>query len=261
MSNIIKIEQKNNILKLILNDEKNYNTLSKKMINELNSNLIKASQNNYVRVIIIAAKGPIYSAGHNLKDINSHRLDRDKGKKYFQKLIENCSKLMINIIKNPKPIIAEVNGIATAAGCQLVASCDLAYSSQNGKFATPGVNIGLFCSTPMVAISRVIQKKQSMEMLLTGDLIDSKKALSIGLINDVYPENILSDKVNEMALKISKKPFKTLKIGKEAFYRQSEMNIEDAYKYTTSIMIQNMLDYDSIEGIESFIEKRKPHWK
>ena len=260
MSNLIKIEKKDKILKLILNDSNNFNTLSEQMIKELDSNLYNCAKNNNVKVIIIAANGPVFSAGHNLKDINSHRLDNDKGKKYFQELIERCSNLMINIIKNPKPIIAEVNGVATAAGCQLVASCDLAYSSQYGKFATPGVNIGLFCSTPMVAISRIIKNKHTMEMLLTGELIDSNKALSIGLINEIYPDNILSDKVHEMALKISNKSSKMLKIGKEAFYNQSEMKIEEAYKYTSSIMIQNMLDSDSKEGIEAFIEKRKPYW-
>ena len=167
---------------------------------------------------------------------------------------------MMNITQNPKPIIAAIDGIATAAGCQLIASCDLAYASDRAKFATPGVNIGLFCSTPMVALSRSVSKKSAMEMLLTGDLIDAKNACKIGLINNFYNSDELMKKVFEQADKISSKSMKTLKIGKNAFYKQREMSLEDAYNYTSTVMIENMLEKDSEEGINAFLEKRKPIW-
>ena len=168
---------------------------------------------------------------------------------------------MINIVKNSKPIIAAVDGIATAAGCQLIASCDLAYASQESKFATPGVNIGLFCSTPMVALSRTVNKKSAMEMLLTGELIDAKKAYQIGLINNYYKSNQLLKEVFNVAEKISSKSMETVKIGKKAFYNQREMSLEDAYKYTSSVMVENILKEDSKEGINAFLEKRKPNWE
>ena len=167
---------------------------------------------------------------------------------------------MLKIIHNSKPVIAEVNGIATAAGCQLVASCDLAYASQVSKFATPGVNIGLFCSTPMVALSRVTKNKHSMEMLLTGDFIDADKAKSIGLINNYFSEDKLVNETREMAVKIANKSSQTVKIGKKAFYNQAEMNIADAYRYSSQIMIENMMNKDSEEGIAAFLEKRTPKW-
>ena len=167
---------------------------------------------------------------------------------------------MLKIINNSKPVIAEVNGIATAAGCQLVASCDLAYASDSSKFATPGVNIGLFCSTPMVALSRVVNNKHSMEMLLTGDFINADKAKSIGLINNYFNEDKLVNKTREMAVRIANKSSLTLRIGKKAFYNQTELKISDAYKYASEIMIKNMMNQDSEEGIEAFLEKREPNW-
>ena len=190
-----------------------------------------------------------------------HRKDSDKGLKFFTTLISSCSNLMLNILNNPKPVIAEVNGVATAAGCQLIASCDLAYASDKALFATPGVNIGLFCSTPMVALSRVAKNKHSMEMLLTGDMIDSKKAKQIALINNYFDEKSLSYEVNLIAKKITSKSSLTLKIGKKAFYDQSEMNVGDAYQYASEIMIKNMMEYDAEEGINAFLEKRNPEWK
>jgi enoyl-CoA hydratase/carnithine racemase len=204
--------------------------------------------------------GKVFSAGHNLKEIKSHREDKDQGLHFFTTLINNCSDLMLKIINNSKPVIAEVNGIATAAGCQLVASCDLAYASDSSKFATPGVNIGLFCSTPMVALSRVVNNKHSMEMLLTGDLINADKAKSIGLINNFFNEDKLVNKTREMAVRIANKSSLTLRIGKKAFYNQTELKISDAYKYASEIMIKNMMNQDSEEGIEAFLEKREPNW-
>ena len=262
MSNhLVKVAINKKILNLTLNDPENQNTLSENMIAELDKNLQDAAKDNSVKVIILSSTGPVFCAGHNLKDLNSKRSDLDKGKGYFEKIFKSCSNLMINIIKNPKPVIASINGIATAAGCQLVASCDLAYASTNAKFATPGVNIGLFCSTPMVALSRNVNKKPSMEMLLTGDLIESTKAKEIGLINEVCSPEQLVEKVFVIAEKISSKSMTTLKIGKEAFYKQKEMTIEEAYKYTSAVMIENMLKKDSEEGISAFIEKRTPTWE
>ena len=259
--NVILTENNNNIFNIILNDKKNQNTLSENMINELTSALDIADKDQNVKVIILSSNGNIFCAGHNLKDLNSQRLQDDKGESYFKKIFQMCSRLMLKINKNSKPVIAMVDGIATAAGCQLISSCDLAYSSYRAKFATPGVHIGLFCSTPMVPLSRTVGKKQAMEMLLTGDLIDSNKALRIGLINDVFETDNLKEKVFQIAKKISSKSSNTIKIGKEAFYRQKDMNLEDAYAYASNVMTENMLHDDSKEGIEAFLEKREPNWK
>ena len=250
----------NKVLHLKLDDQEHQNTLSYEMISELNKKFTQASEDKNIKVIILSSTGKVFCAGHNLKDLNSKRSESDKGKSYYEKIFKNCSTLMINIVQNPKPIIAAIDGIATAAGCQLIASCDLAYSSDRAKFATPGVNIGLFCSTPMVALSRNVNKKSAMEMLLTGDLIDAKKAYEIGLINNFFNSDQLMKNVFKQAEKISSKSMQTLKIGKKAFYKQREMSLKDAYDYTSAIMTENMLTKDSEEGIEAFLEKRKPIW-
>jgi enoyl-CoA hydratase/carnithine racemase len=195
-----------------------------------------------------------------LKEINDARKNEDFGKSYYINLFNLCSSLMQMIVNCPKPVIAEVNGIATAAGCQLVASCDLAISSNSSKFATPGVNLGLFCSTPMVAISRNISKKNAMKMLLTGDMIDAHEAKNISLINDHVDDNDLTATVMKLAQKIAQKSSMTIKIGKEAFYKQFEMNLSDAYKYTSKVMAENTLKNDAKEGIDSFLDKRDPNW-
>ena len=257
---MVKVAVNKKILNLTLNDPEHQNTLSEDMIAELDKNFQDAAKDNSVKVIILSSTGPVFCAGHNLKDLNSKRLDLDKGKSYYAKIFKSCSLLMMNIVQNPKPVIAAIDGIATAAGCQLIASCDLAYASDRAKFATPGVNIGLFCSTPMVALSRSVSKKSAMEMLLTGDLIDAKNACKIGLINNFFNSEELMKKVFEQADKISSKSMKTLKIGKKAFYKQREMSLEDAYNYTSTVMIENMLEKDSEEGISAFLEKRKPIW-
>ena len=261
MSQLILTEIKDSIFYITLNNPSSQNTLSLDIINTLNEIILDSAKNNEAKVIIIRSVGKIFSAGHNLKEISLHRKDSDKGLKFFTTLISSCSNLMLNILNNPKPVIAEVNGVATAAGCQLIASCDLAYASDKAFFATPGVNIGLFCSTPMVALSRVAKNKHSMEMLLTGDMIDSKKAKQIALINNYFDEKSLSDEVNLIAKKITSKSSLTLKIGKKAFYEQSEMNVKDAYHYASKIMIKNMMEYDAEEGINAFLEKRNPEWK
>ena len=260
MSNLIIEDLKDSILKITLNNPTQQNTLSLQFINDLKKIFENADSNDEIKVIILSSSGKVFSAGHNLKEIKSHRQDKDQGLQFFKDLINSCSDLMLKITNNSKPVIAEVNGIATAAGCQLVASCDLAYASQVSKFATPGVNIGLFCSTPMVALSRVVKNKHSMEMLLTGDFIDADKAKSIGLINNYFSEDELVNKTREMAIKIANKSSQTLKIGKKAFYNQTEMTISDAYKYASEIMIENMMNQDSEEGIAAFLEKRTPNW-
>jgi enoyl-CoA hydratase/carnithine racemase len=260
MSDLIIEDFKDSILKITLNNPSQQNTLSLQFINDLKKIFENADNNDEVKVIILSSSGKVFSAGHNLKEIKSHRQDNDQGLHFFTTLINSCSDLMLKIINNSKPVIAEVKGIATAAGCQLVASCDLAYASEGSKFATPGVNIGLFCSTPMVALSRVVNNKHSMEMLLTGDFINADKAKSIGLINNYFNEDKLVNETRAIAAKIANKSSQTLKIGKKAFYNQAEMKISDAYKYASEIMIKNMMNQVSEEGIAAFLEKREPNW-
>ena len=260
MSDVIIEDFKDSILKITLNNPSQQNTLSQQFINDLKKIFENADNNDEVKVIILSSSGKVFSAGHNLKEIKSHREDKDQGLHFFTTLINTCSDLMLKIINNSKPVIAEVKGIATAAGCQLVASCDLAYASEGSKFATPGVNIGLFCSTPMVALSRLVNNKHSMEMLLTGDFINADKAKSIGLINNYFNEDKLVNKTREMAFRIANKSSLTLRIGKKAFYNQTEMKISDAYKYASEIMIKNMMNQVSEEGIAAFLEKREPNW-
>ncbi|MBT3776639.1 MAG: enoyl-CoA hydratase [Pelagibacteraceae bacterium] len=260
MNEFISENIQDNILRVTLNNPSTQNTLSLDMIRRLQTVFENADKNHDIKVIILASSGKIFCAGHNLKEINNHRSDPDKGLGFFTILINSCSELMLTILHNSKPVIAEVNGVATAAGCQLVASCDLAYANTNAKFATPGVNIGLFCSTPMVALSRAVKNKHSMEMLLTGDLIKAEKAIEIGLINNIFINKDLTKEVNLIAELISKKSSLTLKVGKKAFYEQSGMKIVEAYKYASEVMIKNMMEVESEEGISAFIEKRKPNW-
>ena len=254
-------ELENGVMRLILNDEKRRNALSENMLDALHEKIMDSAKNPKIRVVIISAKGPVFCAGHDLKEITQARDYKDDGIIYFQNLFDKCSEIMKGIVTNPKPVIAEVNGIATAAGCQLVASCDLAIASDASKFATPGVNIGLFCSTPMVALSRNVSNKHAMEMLLTGDMVDSKRAEQIGLINFSCAEKVLSDEVNALAKKIASKSSLTLSVGKRAFYQQSEMTLGEAYAHTAKIMVNNMLQKDAKEGISAFLTKRKPQWQ
>ena len=232
------------IFRLTLSNQHNHNALSEEMMSNIQVALDESINNKKIRVVIISADGPTFSAGHDLKELTQGRENPDKGREYFKKVMAKCSKLMQTIVNNPKPVIAEVDGIATAA-----------------TFATPGVNIGLFCSTPMVAVSRNISNKHSMEMLLTGELISADKAEKIGLINKAVDDPSLKKQTLEAAKKISKKSAMTLKIGKEAFYRQIDMTLSDAYDYASNIMVENMLKLDAEEGIGAFIEKRKPNWQ
>jgi enoyl-CoA hydratase/carnithine racemase len=249
------------ILRLVMNNVESKNALSIKMMKSLMDDITFAAKDKSIKVIVIGANGNVFSAGHNLKEITEARSNEDDGDAYFIELLDMCSSLMKLIVNCPKPIIAEVNGIATAAGCQLVASCDLAIASNDSKFATPGVNIGLFCSTPMVALSRNVHKKNAMEMLLTGDMISSKKAKEIGLINDFVEVEQLTKTVMALADKIARKPSSTVATGKKAFYEQTEMNLSKAYEYTSVIMKNNLLRDDAKEGISAFIDKRSPDWQ
>jgi enoyl-CoA hydratase/carnithine racemase len=258
---LLKDKIDNGILRLTLNNSKHQNTLSDAMMKSLKKELSDVAINESIRVVILAANGPIFCAGHDLKEITEARNNEDLGYAYFEKLFNTCSELMQLIVNNPKPIIAEVNGIATAAGCQLVASCDLAIGSDKAKFATPGVNIGLFCSTPMVALSRNISNKHAMEMLLTGEMIDAKKAKEIGLINNNVSSKNLMQETLKLAKRVASKSSMTLKVGKHAFYAQSSLDLSEAYKYTSKVMLDNILKDDAKEGIDAFINKRDPEWK
>ena len=254
--NVILEHSNNGISRIKLNEPKTYNALSSKTLKVL-INIFKSLNNeNRTKVIIIEGSGKGFSAGHDLKEI---RLLKKKSK--YKELFNLCSKLMLEIVEGRKPVIAKVHGAAFAAGCQLVASCDLAVSSDDAKFATPGVNIGLFCSTPMVAVSRKVSRKKTMKMLLTGESIDAKYAKEIGLINDYYPFSKLEDEVVKLAKKITSKSNLTIKIGKRAFYKQLEMSLKEAYKYTSKIMTENMMAMDAKEGVSAFLEKRNPHWQ
>jgi enoyl-CoA hydratase/carnithine racemase len=213
-------------------------------------------KDNSTKVIILEGLGKGFSAGHNLKEVRGLK-KRDK----YLKLFNLCSKLMLQIVEGRKPVIAKVHGAAFAAGCQLVASCDLAFSTKDAIFATPGVNIGLFCSTPMVAVSRKVNRKVMMKMLLTGDPIKANYAKEIGLINDCFPKNKLNQEILKIAKKIASKSNLTIKIGKRAFYKQLEMPLSKAYSFTSKMMTLNMMARDAKEGISAFIEKRKPNWK
>jgi enoyl-CoA hydratase/carnithine racemase len=231
------------------------------MMAALAAALDEARNDADVRVIVIAAEGPAYCSGHNLKEISAHRGDDDGGRAYFSRLMAHCSTLMQAIVHHPRPVIAEVHAPASAAGCQLVASCDLALASEQARFATPGVNIGLFCSTPMVALSRNLSRKHAMEMLLTGEMIGAAQAERIGLVNRVVATQLLRASVDELAAKIAGKSRAVTKIGKEAFYRQIDMPLADAYDYAARVMVENLLFRDSAEGIGAFLDKRKPSWE
>ena len=236
------------------------NALSIAVLEALRSALDSAASDQSVRVIVLAAEGKLFSAGHDLKEMTAARKDADRGKAFFERTMKLCAEVMLAIVRNPKPVIAKVDGLATAAGCQLVASCDLAIASDHARFATPGVNIGLFCSTPMVALSRNVHRKHAMEMLLTGEVIDAATAREFGLINRVVPREYLTQIVDKYVQALVSKSASTLKIGKEAFYDQAEMGLSDAYDYTVRVMVENMMARDAEEGIGAFIEKRKPDW-
>jgi enoyl-CoA hydratase/carnithine racemase len=249
------------VLRLTLNDPSRRNALSEAMLATLGTAFVEAGADPEVRVIILAANGPAFCAGHDLKEMTAGRTNPDRGRAYFTKVMTMCSGVMQGILNCPKPMIAEVTGVATAAGCQLVASCDLAIAADTAQFSTPGVHIGLFCSTPMVALSRNVSNKHAMEMLLTGDMTSAARAAEIGLINRAVAPEALRDATMEMARKIASKSSMTLAAGKRAYYAQREMRLSDAYDYASGVMVENMLARDAEEGIGAFIQKRAPQWQ
>lgn len=260
--NILLREQDDaGLLRLTLNDTARRNALSEAMLAELGAAFTAAGQDPSVRVIILASNGPAFCAGHDLKEMTAGRARPDGGRAYFAKVMTMCSGVMQTIVHCPKPVIAEVTGIATAAGCQLVASCDLAMAADTAQFSTPGVHIGLFCSTPMVALSRNVADKHAMEMLLTGDMIPATRAAEIGLVNRALPPEDLREATMQVARKIATKSSMTLATGKRAYYAQREMPLAQAYAYASGVMVDNMLARDAAEGIGAFIGKRAPQWQ
>lgn len=252
---------KGSVLTLTMQRPRRRNSLSEEMLDALQSAFHEAGSNDRVKVVVLRAEGPVFSAGHDMKELTAARAHADKGRAYFADVVGRCSAMMQTIVRLPKPVIAVVEGMATAAGCQLVASCDLAIATDTASFCTPGVNIGLFCSTPMVALSRNVHPKHAMEMLLTGEVIDAATAREFGLVNRVVTKDYLDAVVGKYAETIASKSPLTVKIGKEAFYKQAEMPLAEAYAYCTNVMVENMLARDAEEGINAFLEKRKPEWK
>jgi enoyl-CoA hydratase/carnithine racemase len=245
---------------LTLNRPEARNSLSMDLMAALHGAVSEAGGSEAVRAVVLTGAGAAFSSGHDLKEMTAHRNDADRGRAFFAETMTACSDMMLAIVRCPKPVIAAVNGIATAAGCQLVASCDLAVASIDARFATPGVNIGLFCSTPMVALSRNVSRKAAMEMLLLGEMVSAQDAHAIGLVNRMVEADRVVKEAVEFGRKIASKPKRTFKIGKEAFYKQLDMPLEDAYRYAANIMVENMLDAEAEEGIGAFLDKREPNW-
>ena len=250
-----------NIAVLTLDRPQARNTLSEAMLAALRQELERLAAHKRIRAVVLAANGPAFSAGHDLKELTGHRADPDHGHSYIRQIMESCSAVMLAILRLPQPVIAAVEATATAAGCQLVATCDLAVASSNAKFGTPGVHIGLFCSTPMVALSRNVARKHAMEMLLTGDMVSADDAYRIGLVNRVVAPGAAREEALQLARKIAAKSAAVVKLGKEAFYRQLEMNVADAYSYASEVMVENMMARDAEEGMSAFVEKRTPIWE
>jgi enoyl-CoA hydratase/carnithine racemase len=248
-------ETSNGVATLTLNRPRQRNALSMALMGELNAALADIAVDSDVKIVVIRGNGPAFCAGHDLKEIRA-----DDHEEAHQRTFKECASLMQGIVALPKPVIAAVHGIATAAGCQLVATCDLAIAADDARFATPGVNIGLFCSTPMVALSRNVNRKQAMEMLLTGEMIDASTAEKFGLINHAVPAGDLDDALDKLAATICSKSAMVLEIGKVAFYKQLECGLTEAYEYTGAVMVRNMMTHDAGEGIDAFIEKRQPQW-
>lgn len=254
-------EDRADIAVLVLNRPGARNSLSEALLAALSEAFVEISSSKVVRAVVIAANGPAFSAGHDLKELSARRSDPDKGRAYFTRIMTACSTMMQQIVNLPQPVIAAVQGVASAAGCQLVASCDLAVASTAARFATPGVDIGLFCSTPMVALSRNVARKHAMEMLLTGDMVSAEDAIRIGLVNRLASAGAERDAAIALAQQIATKSSHSVKIGKEGFYRQADMKLGDAYHYVTQVMVENLLSADAEEGISAFLEKRDPEWE
>src|SRR3954468_3424422 len=260
-SPILLREKLGNISVLTLNRPAARNSLSEDLIGELQAALSDVHEDKNVRALVIAANGSAFSAGHDMKELTARRSDSDRGRAYFTQIMNACSAMMQTIVHLPVPVVAAVQGVATAAGCQLVASCDLAVASDAATFATPGVDIGLFCSTPMVALSRNMARKHVMEMLLTGEPVSAAAARDMGLINRVVGAGTEREAAIALAQKVASKSAYTVKIGKAAFYRQLEMSLSQAYRYASEVMTENMMSRDAEEGIGAFIDKREPKWQ
>jgi enoyl-CoA hydratase/carnithine racemase len=260
MSGFVYSDIANGVARLTLNDELTRNSLSETMLLALGDALEKCGADHSVGAVVIASTGKVFSSGHNLKELTAHRSDADKGLSYFEKIFGLCAKIMMAISHHRCAVIAEVDGLASAAGCQLVAACDLAYASEHAGFCTPGVNIGLFCSTPMVPLSRSVGSKHAMEMLLLGDVKDAAFAERAGLLNAVVNRNDLTDHVTRIAEKIASKSQAAIRFGKRTFHDQRVLNLEQAYSMTAAVMVENMLDGAACEGLDAFIAKRQPHW-
>lgn len=258
---VLREERRGRIVVLTLDRPAQRNALSEALIDALQSAIDRASSDGDVAAVVIAANGPAFSSGHDLKEMTGHRGDADGGKAYFAWLMDRCARMMTSIVRSPKPFIAAIEGVASAAGCQLVATCDLAVASSAARFATPGVNIGLFCSTPMVALSRNVSRKRAMEILLLGEMLSAADAADYGLINRVVPEGTALGLALEFAERIASKSTATVAIGKDTFYRQLEMPLTEAYAEAAEVMVRNMLYRDAAEGIDAFISKRQPEWK
>ena len=257
---VIGAERQGPVLRLTLQNPP-ANALSVEAIESLQAQVGAAREDNTIRVVVIAATGKVFSAGHDLKEMTARRADADNGKAYFEHVFTLCARLMQSIVDLPKPVIAEVDGIATAGGCQLVATCDLAVASDQSRFGVNGIDVGLFCATPAVAVTRVVSTKRAMEMLLTGEMIDAATALEFGLVNRVVRRESLSDAVREIAQSIAAKSPVAVKLGKRAVYKQAGMGLADAYEHTSRVMVENMLAADAEEGIDAFFEKRRPNWR
>lgn len=256
MSRLVDVSQKGRMLRLTI-DAPPANALSLSVIEGLQAGLDSAQRDEHVGVIVISARGKLFSGGHDLKEMTGHRADPDCGRGFFEHTFAHCSRLMQSIVELPQPVIAEVNGTATAAGCQLVASCDLAYASDAARFGVNGINVGLFCSTPAVALTRTVGMKSAMEMLLTGNLIDAATALEIGLVNRVVPSVSLRRVVDEVASSIADKSSLALRLGKKAVYEQAGMRLADAYACASRVIVENMLATDAEKGISDFLDKRQ----
>jgi enoyl-CoA hydratase/carnithine racemase len=254
------VERRKGVLLITLARPDRRNSLSEAMLDALQAAIADAAADPALRAIVLAAQGPVFCAGHDLKELTSHRADADRGRAFTEKLMRLCATVMQAIVHCPKPVIAAVQGTASAAGCQLVATCDLAVASDTAQFCTPGVNIGLFCSTPMVALTRNVSRKRAMEMLLLGEMLSAQEAAEYGLVNRVVAPDKVLDEALALAALIASKPPVTVATGKEAFYKQIEMPLAEAYNYAAGVMVENMLHAESKEGIGAFLEKRPADW-
>ena len=257
---ILLRESRDGVATLTLNSPANLNALSEAMIDALHAALVEIAETGGTRCVILKGSGKAFCAGHDLKELTQGRQSEDAGKDYFHRIFKKCSAMMVSILKMPQPVIAQIHGVAAAAGCQLVATCDMAVASPDARFGVNGVNIGLFCSTPMVALSRNIPRKMAIEMLTTGRFLNAGEACRLGLINKVAPAESLDSETAALAASVASKLQAAVKIGKRAFYDQLQMPIEKAYAHTGGVMVENMLYRDTAEGISAFLDKRAPEW-